>query len=47
MKTTQSMPRQPFDHRPYIENRLDRWKVLVLALLFIALLFGALAWPVF
>jgi hypothetical protein len=29
-----------------MERQLDRWKILVLALLFIALLFGALIWPV-
>ncbi|MEZ4862549.1 MAG: hypothetical protein R3C14_14645 [Caldilineaceae bacterium] len=30
---------------PYFEWALDRWKLLVLALLFLVLLLGALLWP--
>jgi|GEM_PF-1751831 len=30
---------------PYFEWPLDRWKLLVLALLFLLLVLGALFWP--
>ena len=33
------------DKSPYFEWPLDGWKLLVLALLFLALLLGALWWP--
>jgi hypothetical protein len=33
------------DKPPYFEWSLDSWKLLVLALLFLALLLGALWWP--
>ncbi|MCB0185685.1 MAG: hypothetical protein KDE31_15565 [Caldilineaceae bacterium] len=31
--------------RPYFDWPLDRWKLLVLLLLFVLLLLGALFWP--
>lgn len=33
-----------FERRPYLDSRIDRWKVALLALLFILLLWGALTW---
>lgn len=36
------MDREP----PYFDWRLDRWKLLVILLLFVLLLLGAIFWPV-
>lgn len=35
---------EPFEQRPYLDERIDRWKVLLLTLLFALLLSGALTW---
>jgi hypothetical protein len=36
--------RDPFERRPYLDSRIDRWKVVLLTLLFALLLWGALTW---
>jgi hypothetical protein len=38
--------RTHFDHSrpPYLDGAIDRWKVLVLSLLFLALIWGAVTW---
>jgi hypothetical protein len=33
-----------FEKRPYLDPRIDRWKVLLLTLLFLLLVAGALTW---
>jgi hypothetical protein len=33
-----------FERRPYLDARIDRWKVVLLTLLFSLLLWGALTW---
>jgi hypothetical protein len=35
----------PFTHRPYVDWSIDRWKVLIIFLLFCLLVAGALMWP--
>ena len=40
------MSYDPFSGPPYIYKRLDRWKVVLAAVLFVLVVAGALFWPV-
>lgn len=39
------MTQNPFRQRPYVDWALDRWKVLLIFVLFCLLIAGALMWP--